>query len=228
VVKTVARRHGLAATFMPKPITGMAGSGLHTNLSLSRDGKNVFCDPSDKLGLSQEAYSFMAGIMTHIKAITAITNPIVNSYKRLVSGYEAPVYITWATKNRSPLIRIPAVHGDATRIELRNPDPACNPYLTFAIILAAGLDGIEKGMKPPASVEKNIYTLSETERKELSIERLPENLCDALNELEKDPLILDTLGEHAASCFIQAKRQEWDDYKSRVHNWEIDQYLYRY
>jgi glutamine synthetase len=228
VVKTVARRHGLAATFMPKPITGMSGSGLHTNLSLSRDSKNVFCDPSDSLGLSSEAYSFMAGIMTHIKAITAISNPIVNSYKRLVSGYEAPVYITWATRNRSPLIRIPAVEGQATRIELRSPDPSCNPYLTFAVILAAGLDGIKKGLKPPASIERNIYTMSETERNQLLVERLPENLNDALNELEKDQLILDVLGSHAASRFIAAKRQEWDEYKSCVHNWEVDQYLSRY
>ncbi len=228
VVKTVARRHGLAATFMPKPITGMSGSGLHTNLSLSRDGINVFCDPTDSLGLSQEAYSFMAGIMAHIKAITAVSNPIVNSYKRLVSGYEAPVNITWATRNRSPLIRIPAVKGEATRIELRNPDPACNPYLTFAVILAAGLDGIKRGLKPPAAVERNIYTLSDDDRKSLLIERLPENLNEALNELEKDQLILDTLGDHAATRFITAKRQEWDEYKSFVHNWEIDQYLYRY
>ncbi|MCX7773656.1 MAG: type I glutamate--ammonia ligase [Clostridia bacterium] len=228
VVKTVARRHGLAATFMPKPMTGMSGSGLHTNLSLSRGGRNVFCDPKDSLGLSEEAYSFMAGIMAHIKAITAVANPLVNSYKRLVSGYEAPVYITWATKNRSPLIRIPAVKGDATRIELRSPDPSCNPYLTFAIILAAGLDGIKRGLKPPASVERNIYTMTDAERLALGIERLPENLHDALNELEKDKLIMDTLGDHAATRFITAKRQEWDEYKSRVHNWEIEQYLYRY
>ena len=228
VVKTVARRHGLAATFMPKPIADMSGSGLHTNLSLSRNGINVFCDPSDSLGLSKEAYSFMAGIMDHIKAITAIANPIVNSYKRLVSGYEAPVHIAWATKNRSPLIRIPAVKGEATRIELRNPDPTCNPYITFAIILAAGLDGIKRGLTPPPSVERNIYTMSDLDRAELSIERLPENLNDALNELEKDELIMNTLGEHAARYFISAKRQEWDDYKSRVHNWEIEQYLNRY
>ena len=228
VVKTIARRHGLAATFMPKPLADMSGSGLHTNLSLSRDGKNVFCDPSDSLGLSGEAYSFMAGIMEHIKAITAISNPLVNSYKRLVSGYEAPVYIAWATKNRSPLIRIPAVKGEATRIELRNPDPSCNPYLTFAVILAAGLDGIKRGLKPPASVERNIYTMSVSDRNQLHIQRLPESLNDALNALEKDQLILNALGEHASKYFITAKRQEWDDYKSRVHNWEIEQYLYRY
>lgn len=228
VVKTIARRHGLAATFMPKPIADMSGSGLHTNISLSRDGKNVFYDPNDKLGLSAEAYSFMAGVLEHIKAITAISNPLVNSYKRLVSGYEAPVYICWATQNRSPLIRIPAVKGEATRIELRNPDPSCNPYLTFAVILAAGLDGIRRGLKPPAAVERNIYTMTNAERSQLFIERLPENLNEALNELEKDQLILNALGEHAAQYFIKAKRQEWDEYKSRVHNWEIDQYLYKY
>jgi len=228
VVKSVARRHGLAATFMPKPITGMSGSGLHTNLSLSRDGKNVFYDPNDSLGLSKEAYSFMAGIMEHIKAITAIANPIVNSYKRLVSGYEAPVYITWATKNRSPLIRIPAVKGESTRIELRSPDPTCNPYLTFAVILAAGLDGIKRGLKPPAPVDRNIYKLTCEERADLSIEQLPQSLKEALDALEKDSLIMETLGEHAASRYIAFKRQEWDEYQSHVHDWEIGQYLYRY
>jgi glutamine synthetase len=228
VVKTVARRHGLYATFMPKPITGMAGSGLHTNLSLSKNGVNVFYDPKDPMGLSGEAYSFMAGIMAHIKAITAVANPIVNSYKRLVSGYEAPVYITWATENRSPLIRIPAVRGDATRVELRSPDPSCNPYLTFAIVLAAGLDGIKRGLKPPASVEQNIYLMSEADRISKSIERLPENLEQALDALEKDTLICDTLGNHAVSMFLKAKRQEWNEYKTRVHTWETEQYLYRY
>lgn len=228
VVKSVARRHGLAATFMPKPITGMSGSGLHTNLSLSREGKNVFYDPNDSLGLSKEAYSFMAGIMEHIKAITAIANPIVNSYKRLVSGYEAPVYITWATKNRSPLIRIPAVKGESTRIELRSPDPTCNPYLTFAVILAAGLDGIKRGLKPPAPVDRNIYKLTCEERADLSIEQLPQSLKEALDALEKDSLIMETLGEHAASRYIAFKRQEWDEYQSHVHDWEIGQYLYRY
>lgn len=228
VVKTIARRHGLYATFMPKPLTGMAGSGLHTNLSLSKDGVNVFCDGADPLGLSKEAYSFMAGVMEHIKAITAIANPIINSYKRLVSGYEAPVYITWAAKNRSPLIRIPAVKGNATRIELRSPDPSCNPYLTFAIILAAGMDGIKRNLKPSPPVEKNIYLMSEEDRKSIGIECLPENLHHALNALESDKLIIDTLGNHAASLFIKAKREEWDEYKTRVHTWETEQYLYRY
>lgn len=228
VVKSVARRHGLAATFMPKPIAGMSGSGLHTNLSLSRNGRNVFYDPYDSLGLSREAYSFMAGVMEHIKAITAITNPTVNSYKRLVSGYEAPVYITWATKNRSPLIRIPAVKGEATRIELRSPDPSCNPYLAFAVILAAGLDGIRKGLTPPAPVDRNIYMLTREERANLAIEQLPQSLKEALDELEKDSLIMEALGEHAASRFVAFKRQEWDEYKACVHEWEIGQYLYRY
>lgn len=228
VVKTIAKRHGLYATFMPKPLSGMAGSGLHTNLSLSKDGENVFCDSSDTLGLSKEAYNFMAGVMEHIKAITAVANPIVNSYKRLTSGYEAPVYITWAAKNRSPLIRIPAVKGDATRIELRSPDPSCNPYLTFAIILTAGLDGIKRNLKPSPPVEKNIYLMSEEDRKAIGIECLPENLYHALNALENDKLIIGTLGNHAASKFIKAKREEWDEYKTRVHTWETEQYLYRY
>lgn len=228
VVKTIARRHGLYATFMPKPIAGMAGNGLHTNLSLSRNGVNVFCDPSDVNGLSKEAYSFMAGVMQHIRAITAVANPIVNSYKRLITGYEAPVYNTWATKNRSPLIRIPAVDGNDTRIELRSPDSSCNPYLTFAIILAAGLDGIKKGLKPPAPIERNIYSMTAEERKAHGIERLPDNLGEALDALENDPLVCQTLGSHAASMFIKAKRQEWEDYTTRISNWEIEQYLYRY
>lgn len=228
IVKTVARRHGLYATFMPKPLSGMAGSGMHINLSLSRDGENVFYDSQDRYGLSREAYSFMAGIMEHIKAITAIANPTVNSYKRLVPGYEAPVYITWATRNRSPLIRVPSAQGEATRIELRSPDPSCNPYLTFAVILAAGLDGIKRGLTPPAPVEKNIYQLSGEERLAAGIECLPENLYQALQALQNDRLITETLGAHATSRFIQAKLKEWDEYAHQVHPWEIQKYLSRY
>jgi glutamine synthetase len=228
VVKTIAKRHGLYATFMPKPIAGMPGSGLHTNLSLSRDGVNVFCDETDPFGLSREAYGFMAGVMEHIKGITALANPIINSYKRLVSGYEAPVYITWAARNRSPLIRVPAVSGNATRIELRSPDPTCNPYLTLTAILAAGLDGIERGLMPPAPVEKNMYLMSEEDRRMDGIECLPENLGEALDALEQDKIITESLGSHSASLFIKGKRQEWDEYRTRVHTWETEQYLYRY
>jgi glutamine synthetase len=228
IVKKVAKRHNLHATFMPKPLSGMAGSGMHINMSLSRDGENVFWDSKDERGLSREAYSFMAGIMNHIKAITAISNPIVNSYKRLVPGYEAPVYITWATRNRSPLIRIPAAQGEATRIELRSPDPSCNPYLTFAIILAAGLDGIKKGLTPPAPVERNIYQMTEEERSTAGIESLPKNLYEALMELQKDDFVTEILGSHATSRFIQAKLKEWDEYKHQVHSWEIQKYLSRY
>jgi len=228
IVKTIAKRHGLYATFMPKPLSGMPGSGLHINMSLSKDGENMFYDSRDKYGLSREAYSFMAGIMEHIKAVTAIANPIVNSYKRLVPGYEAPVYITWATRNRSPLIRIPSAQGEATRIELRSPDPSCNPYLTFAVILAAGLDGIRRGLTPPSPVEKNIYQLSEEERRASGIGSLPENLYEALQALQDDKLITDTLGPHATSRFIQAKLKEWDEYKQQVHPWEIQKYLSRY
>jgi glutamine synthetase len=228
IVKKVAKRHNLHATFMPKPLSGMAGSGMHINMSLSRDGENVFWDSKDERGLSREAYSFMAGIMNHIKAITAISNPIVNSYKRLVPGYEAPVYITWATRNRSPLIRIPAAQGEATRIELRSPDPSCNPYLTFAIILAAGLDGIKKGLTPPAPVERNIYQMTEEERSTAGIESLPKNLYEALMELQKDDFVTEILGSHATSRFIQAKLKEWDEYKHQVHSWEIRKYLSRY
>lgn len=228
IVKKVAKRHGLHATFMPKPFTEMAGSGMHINMSLSRNGENIFCDSSDRCGLSREAYSFMAGIMEHIKAITAISNPIVNSYKRLVPGYEAPVYITWATRNRSPLIRIPSAHGEATRIELRSPDPSCNPYITFAIILAAGLDGIRRGLTPPPPVERNIYQMSEEERRTAGIDTLPENLYDALIALQNDRLITETLGSHATARFIQAKEAEWDEYKKEVHPWEIRRYLASY
>ncbi|NLW02458.1 MAG: type I glutamate--ammonia ligase [Clostridiaceae bacterium] len=228
IVKKVVKSHGLHATFMPKPFTDMAGSGMHINMSLSRNGENVFWDGNDERGLSREAYCFMAGIMEHIKAITAISNPVVNSYKRLVPGYEAPVYITWATRNRSPLIRIPTAQGEATRIELRSPDPSCNPYLTFAVILAAGLDGIRRGLTPPPPIERNIYQLSEEERRTAGIGTLPENLYDALTALQEDRLITDTLGQHATSRFIQAKLDEWDEYKNEVHPWEIRKYLANY
>ncbi|HOQ75028.1 MAG TPA: type I glutamate--ammonia ligase [Thermoclostridium sp.] len=228
IVKKVVKRHGLHATFMPKPFTDMAGSGMHINMSLARNGENVFWDSKDKYGLSREAYSFMAGIMEHIRAITAIANPVVNSYKRLVPGYEAPVYITWATKNRSPLIRIPSAQGEATRIELRSPDPSCNPYITFAVILAAGLDGIRRGLTPPAPIERNIYQLSEEERRAAGIRTLPESLYDALAALQEDRLITDTLGSHATSRFIQAKLEEWNEYKNQVHPWEIQEYLANY
>ena len=227
-VKTIAKRHGLHATFMPKPKVGVCGSGMHINMSLSKDGKNAFYDASDELGLSREAYYFIGGIMKHMKAITFITNPIVNSYKRFVPGYEAPVYIAWSAKNRSPLIRIPAVKGEGTRIELRSPDPAANPYLTLAVCLAAGLDGIENEIMPPKSVDQNIFEMSKVEKKAAKIEALPCNLLDAVRELEKDEFIKDVLGEHMTDLYVRAKKAEWNDYTMQVTSWEVDQYLYKF
>jgi glutamine synthetase len=225
VVKTIAKRHGLYATFLPKPIFGMAGSGMHVNQSLFRDGANAFCDEADPLGLSKTARNYMAGLMAHIRGITAITNPLVNSYKRLVAGYEAPVYIAWATKNRSPLIRIPASRGDGTRIELRNPDPSCNPYLALACMLAAGLDGVKQAMTPPSSVERNIFAMGAGERAALSIKSLPGSLREALDAMMADGLVVSTLGDHVVTKFMEAKEREWEDYRMHVHQWELDNYL---
>ena len=227
-VKTIAKRHGLHATFMPKPKAGVCGSGMHINMSLSKDGKNAFYDASDELGLSREAYYFIGGIMKHMKGMTAITNQLVNSYKRFVPGYEAPVYIAWSAKNRSPLIRIPAVKGEGTRIELRSPDPAANPYLTLAVCLAAGLDGIENEIMPPKSVDQNIFEMSKVEKKAAKIEALPCNLLDAVRELEKDEFIKDVLGEHMTDLYVRAKKAEWNDYTMQVTSWEVDQYLYKF
>lgn len=226
-VKTIAKRHGLHATFMPKPLFGVNGSGMHINMSLSKDGKNIFDDPSDKLGLSQEAYYFIGGIMKHMKAMTAVMNPLVNSYKRLVPGYEAPVYMAWSVTNRSPLIRIPAARGAGTRIELRNPDSSANPYLALSACLFAGIDGIKNKIEPPKSVDCNIFNLSEQEKKELGIEALPETLEQAVLEMEKDNFIREKLGKHISDKYLEAKKEEWNQYRSQVTAWEIDQYLYR-
>ena len=208
-VKTIAKRHGLHATFMPKPKFGVNGSGMHINMSLFRDGKNIFDDPSDKLGLSQEAYYFIGGIIRHMKGMTAVTNPLVNSYKRLVPGYEAPVHIAWSGTNRSPLIRIPSTRGEGTRIELRCPDPSANPYLALAVCLRAGLDGIVNKIQPPASVDCNIFAMSEEEKKKLGIEAIPGTLFEAVGELEKDELMRETLGRHVSEKYIEAKKAEW-------------------
>lgn len=228
VVKTIAQQNGLHATFMPKPIHGICGSGMHVNMSLCKDGKNAFYDEADINGLSQEAYSYIAGLLEHAKGMTALTNPLVNSYKRLVPGYEAPVYIAWSAENRSPLVRIPASRGVGTRVELRNPDPAANPYFVFAIALAAGLDGIKRGLKPPTGVDQNIYKMSKTERREANITSLPADLEKAVAEMKADPLVRETLGEHAFACYVEAKTNEWNLYKQQVHQWEIDRYLKRY
>ena len=224
-VKTIAKRHGLHATFMPKPKYGVNGSGMHINMSLFRDGKNIFDDPSDKLGLSQEAYYFIGGIIRHMKGMTAVTNPLVNSYKRLVPGFEAPVHIAWSGTNRSPLIRIPSTRGEGTRIELRCPDPSANPYLALAVCLRAGLDGIVNKIQPPASVDCNIFAMSEEEKKKLGIEAIPGTLIEAVGELEKDELVRETLGRHVSEKYIEAKKAEWADYRSQVTDWEINQYL---
>lgn len=228
-VRTIAKRHGLHATFMPKPKYGVNGSGMHINMSLHKDGKNIFEDPSDELGLSKEAYYFIGGIMKHIKGMAAITNPLVNSYKRLVPGYEAPVYIAWSATNRSPLIRIPSVScGDGTRIELRSPDSAANPYLTLAVCLRAGLDGIVNKIEPPQMVNGNIFAMTDEERAVMNIEQLPGTLIEAVEEMEKDSFIGEVLGNHIAEHYIEAKKEEWHKYRSQVSEWEIQEYLYRY
>jgi glutamine synthetase len=227
VVRTIAKRHGIHATFMPKPKFGVDGSGMHVNMSLNRDGKNAFDDPDDKFGLSKEAYYFMAGIMKHMESMAAITNPLVNSYKRLVPNYEAPVYIAWATSNRSPLIRIPDGRGSSARIELRCPDPAANPYLTLAVCLAAGLDGIRNKLMPIKRIDRNIFTMSNKEREELGVRCLPQNLCEAITSLENSEFIKNVLGSHISSRYIDAKKAEWDEYRKQVSEWELNQYLYR-
>ena len=227
VVKTIAKRHGLHATFMPKPKNGVDGSGMHINMSLSRDGRNIFQDSHDSNGLSQEAYYFLGGILKHIKGMTLILNPLVNSYKRLMPGYEAPTHIAWSGRNRTPLIRIPATRGEETRIELRSPDPACNPYLALAICLAAGLDGIKNKIVPPDAMEGNMHLLTPEELEERGIESLPKNLQEAVEEFEKDSLMKEVLGEEVCSKYSMAKKKEWEDYNATVSQWEIDSYLLR-
>ena len=227
-VKTLAQKNGLHATFMPKPIFGVNGSGMHTNMSLFRDGKNAFYDPSDPKGLSNAAYSFIAGLLAHVKGMAAITNPLVNSYKRLVPGYEAPCYLAWSASNRSALIRIPASRGQGTRVELRCPDPACNPYLELAVCLAAGLDGIEKGLTPPPEITDNIFAMSPAARRRRGIEALPGSLEEALVCMKKDKLIMDTLGEHVTGQYIAGKEAEWEEYRTRVSSWERDKYMILY
>lgn len=228
VVRTVAQRHGLHATFMPKPVFGINGSGMHLHISLFKDGENVFYDPAQKDGLSEICRSFIAGVMKHAPAISAITGPTVNSYKRLVPGYEAPVYIAWSCRNRSPLIRIPAKRGLSTRIEVRSPDPSCNPYLGLAVILKAGLEGIRHKLVPPPPVEQNIYDMDLATRNEQGIASLPENLYEAVKELKRDRVIQEALGYHIYSRFVTAKTKEWESYSSKVYDWELDEYLEKF
>ncbi len=228
VVKTVAQRNGLHATFMPKPIYNSYGSGMHINMSLSKDGKNLFNSGENSMDISDVAKMFTAGILEHAKGITAVANPLVNSYKRFVPGFEAPVHIAWSHMNRSLLLRIPAPKGESTRIELRSPDPSCNPYLTLALLLEAGLDGLQKKLVIPAPVDINTYNLTAEQEKELGIQRLPSNLILALEEMKKDSYIKEVLGEHIFSKYIAAKEAEWAAYNSIVHSWEIDRYLSTY
>ena len=228
VVKTIARKHGLHATFMPKPLFGVNGSGMHFNLSLFKGEENAFFDKSGELQLSETAYQFMAGVLKHVQGFTAVTNPTVNSYKRLVPGYEAPCYVAWSAQNRSPLIRIPASRGLSTRIELRSVDPSANPYLAMAVILEAGLDGVENKLTPPASVDRNIYVMNAEERKAHGIDNLPPSLDAALEALDNDEVIKAALGEHIYENFKEAKEVEFDMFRTTVHQWERDMYMKMY
>lgn len=228
VVKIIAQKHGLHATFMPKPLRDEAGTGMHLNMSLLRGDIDAFADPKDPLGLSRDAYWFMGGIIKHIRGMTAIFNPLVNSYKRLTPGNEAPAYIMWSRRNRSPLIRIPAPQGGSTLVELLSPDPTCNPYLALTVLLAAGLEGIAQHIDPPAEFPRNIAAMTSQEIAAARLERLPESLGDALDAMEADPLIRETLGEHIFTRYLQVKRSEWAEYSRQVHDWERERYLALY
>src|SRR5262245_12592925 len=228
VVKHVAQQFGLVASFMPKPIYGQNGSGMHTHQSLFRGKENAFVDESAQWGLSQTALHYIGGLLKHARGMCAITNPLVNSYKRLVPGYEAPVNVAWSMRNRSPLIRVPERRGHGTRVELRMPDPAANPYLALAAMLAAGLDGVETNADWREPVNENIWEMSFRERRRLRIDDLPHDLDEALDELEKDDVITAALGPHTAKHFVEAKRQEWRDYITQVHQWELENYLVKY
>ena len=223
--KTIALWHDLHVTFMPKPVYGIAGSGMHTNISLFKNGSNAFYDPNKKYQLSEEALYFIGGLMKHAKGLTAITNPLVNSYKRLTPGYEAPVYIAWSHRNRSPLIRIPVARQNGTRVELRSPDPSCNPYLSFAVILSAGMDGIRNKITPPVPVGENIYNMNEKQLAKAGIENLPSNLNEALKAFEEDKVLHQGLTDHIVTNYIRAKYREWESYSVHVHPWELKEYL---
>src|ERR671934_549742 len=228
VVKEIANQHGAYATFMPKPLFGENGSGMHTHQSLFSNGSNAFFDADDPHHLSTAAKSYIAGLLRHPREIAALFAPNVNSYKRLVPGYEAPVYCAWSQRNRSALVRVPVYHPgkeQATRCELRCRDPACNPYLTFAALLHAGLEGIEKGYELPPPMETNLYELTADERARLGIEQLPETLGEAIEEMSRSELVLKALGEHVFTRYVDLKRAEWEDYRVQVSPWELEQYL---
>ncbi len=228
LVRHVAREHGLHATFMPKPIFGQNGSGMHCHQSLFKGKTNAFFDAKAEYQLSKVAMHYIGGILRHAKGFVAITNPIVNSYKRLVPGYEAPTNVAWSERNRSPMVRIPARRGIGTRCEVRLPDPSCNPYLAFAVMLAAGLDGVTQKLDPGPPVNKNVFQMSQREKRRLKIDELPATLSDALDALEKDKVIMDALGPHLAESYIAGKRQVWTEFLATVHPWELDRYLSYY
>ena len=223
-VKTLSQKNGLHATFMPKPVHGAAGSGMHVNMSLFRDGQNAFYDPADPRKLSLLAYQFIAGLLDHVQGFCAVTNPLVNSYKRLVPGYEAPCHLAWSTGNRSALIRIPTPRGSGTRVELRSPDPSCNPYLAFAVCLAAGLDGIQRRLSPPAESNENLYAIA-ADLEAQGVRRLPASLEAAIHALEADSVVTAALGEHVTNQYVTGKLREWEQYRAQVTQWELDQYL---
>jgi glutamine synthetase len=225
LVRHIAREHGLHASFMPKPIFGQNGSGMHCHQSLFKGGHNVFFDPKKPFQLSAIALNYIAGILRHARGFVAVTNPTVNSYKRLVPGYEAPTNVAWSERNRSPMVRIPDRRGEGTRCEVRLPDPSCNPYLAFAVMLAAGLDGVERKLDPGPPVNKNVFQMSDREKRRLKIDDLPATLEQALDELEKDPVILEALGPHLTEMYLDGKRRHWNDFLAQVHPWELDQYL---
>jgi glutamine synthetase len=229
VVRSIAAEFGLAATFMPKPIFGINGSGMHTNQSLfNLDGTNAFFDEKGPLQLSEVAYKYIAGIMKNARGFAAITNPLVNSYKRLVAGYEAPVYIAWSASNRSALIRIPASRGMGTRTEVRCPDPTCNPYLAFAMMLCSGLDGVKNNLPVPAATNVDIFEMTAEEKVEAGIASLPANLYEAIQELRANPIATEALGEHILQKYLEGKEKEWDSFRTAVTDWELDNYLSKY
>lgn len=228
VVKTIARKHGLHATFMPKPLFGVNGSGMHCNMSLFEGKENKFLDESGELQLSKTAYQFIAGVIKHAQAFTAVTNPTVNSYKRLVPGFEAPSYVAWSGSNRSPLIRIPSSRGLSTRVEVRSVDPSANPYLALTVLLAAGLDGVKQNMEAPKAVDRNIYVMDKKEREEHGVQDLPATLAEALEILQSNDVMKESLGEHLFEHFIESKEIEWDMFRTQVHPWEREQYIQMY
>ncbi|MDD4171097.1 MAG: type I glutamate--ammonia ligase [Syntrophomonas sp.] len=227
VVKNIARQSGLYASFMPKPLSGENGSAMHCNQSLFKDGVNVFCDPHGPDGLSDLARLFVGGLLKHARGMAAIANPIVNSYKRLKPGYEAPINLAWSTGNRSTLIRVPAARGNTTRIEYRSPDPSANPYILFALMLEAGLDGVKNGIMPPEPMHSNAFCIGASESSGSEAESYPRDLQEALQEMSRDPLIIETLGEHVFKSYLMSKQREWDQYAECVHDWEIRKYLKR-